>query len=58
MHNFNILFFNKRQNIWHKQTVESMTFAEAARTAYMIRNRRGFDWEIQSVAKAIKGQVE
>ena len=51
MHNYNITLFNNKEAKWLTESVETMTFAEAARTAYLIKNKKGFDWEIQGITK-------
>lgn len=58
MYKFNIAFYNQKEDSWVTKTVSKLTFAEAARSAYMLRSNMGFDWEIRSVSSLEKTNVE
>jgi len=58
MHNFNITIYNQKEKRWQTKSVEKYSFAEAAGAAYRMRNKLGFDWEIQCVVKIVQDNLE
>ena len=54
MQKFNITFHNTKEKEVLEETVgvEVLTFAEAAREAYLWRAARSLDWEIVSITRS------
>jgi len=58
MNDFTITFFNEEQKEWIHESVKVYTFAEAARDAFMLRNKMGWDWKIQRIVETTKTKKE
>ena len=57
MQKFNITFHNTKEKEILEETVrvEVLTFAEAAREAYLWRASKSLDWEIVSITRSPNG---
>ena len=51
MNYYKIVMYNKKENLWNKETVIKHTFPEAVMIAYTTRNVMGYEWEIISIKK-------
>jgi len=49
MRKYEILLLNNKTGEALAQECHKITFAEAARAAYLLVRRKGFDWKIKSV---------
>lgn len=50
MNNYSIEL--KKNNDVYSENFKALSFPEAAARAYMLRNHKGYDWEITSIEKS------